>query len=131
MAKSWRDDAACPDSGLDFFTNNTQRKYDARAVCMSQCPVRWDCLQYALAHQELFGIWGGVDEYEIRRTLSVNWKGEPVHRARKPRCPFCRKSALEDVVKKRARKLVRCTTCELEWWIKRAPRQVSVRPDTA
>jgi WhiB family redox-sensing transcriptional regulator len=31
------------------------------------CPVRAECLGYALEHQERYGIWGGLSERERRR----------------------------------------------------------------
>ena len=31
------------------------------------CEVRAECLEYALAHDERFGIWGGLSERERRR----------------------------------------------------------------
>ena len=31
------------------------------------CEVRGECLEYALAHDERFGIWGGLSERERRR----------------------------------------------------------------
>ncbi|MDN5915126.1 MAG: WhiB family transcriptional regulator [Pseudonocardia sp.] len=41
----------------------------ARAVC-GGCPVRAECLEYALRVGEDFGIWGGLDEAE-RRSLTA------------------------------------------------------------
>jgi WhiB family redox-sensing transcriptional regulator len=35
-------------------------------VCLS-CDVRVECLEYALANDERFGIWGGLSERERRR----------------------------------------------------------------
>jgi len=35
-------------------------------VCRG-CVVREDCLEYALANGEKFGIWGGLSERERRR----------------------------------------------------------------
>jgi WhiB family redox-sensing transcriptional regulator len=35
----------------------------ARAVCEA-CPVRRECLAYALASAELVGVWGGTDAVE-------------------------------------------------------------------
>lgn len=37
----------------------------AKAVCAS-CPVRPDCLRYALAAGPLHGVWGGLTEEERR-----------------------------------------------------------------
>ena len=39
---------------------------EAKAVCQS-CEVRQQCLEYALANDERFGIWGGLSERERRR----------------------------------------------------------------
>jgi WhiB family redox-sensing transcriptional regulator len=38
----------------------------AKLVCQG-CPVRTACLEWALAHDERFGIWGGLSEQERRR----------------------------------------------------------------
>lgn len=39
----------------------------ARAIC-ADCPVRTDCLEYALAHPDTsrHGIWGGLVREELR-----------------------------------------------------------------
>jgi len=39
---------------------------EAKALC-ARCPVRPECLAYALAHDERFGIWGGASERDRRR----------------------------------------------------------------
>ena len=38
----------------------------AKRICRA-CDVRPECLEYALAHSERFGIWGGMSERERRR----------------------------------------------------------------
>ena len=48
------------------------RERKAKAVCAS-CPVRAECLDYALEHYVRCGIWGGLNETErfrerLRRT---------------------------------------------------------------
>ena len=72
----WQFRAACrgEDSGLFFAPNYFERKEQkdaredrARAICV-RCPVRGDCLEYALRIREPHGIWGGLNELE-RRTL--------------------------------------------------------------
>ncbi len=40
---------------------------EAKRICQ-ECPVRVECLQYALDNDERFGIWGGHSERE-RRSL--------------------------------------------------------------
>jgi WhiB family redox-sensing transcriptional regulator len=43
----------------------------ARKVC-GNCPVRSECLDYALATGERFGVWGGLSEDERRALKAVN-----------------------------------------------------------
>jgi WhiB family transcriptional regulator, redox-sensing transcriptional regulator len=45
------------------------------------CPVRAGCLEYALANDERFGIWGGLSERE-RRRLKPPRTPEPIAAAR-------------------------------------------------
>lgn len=40
------------------------------AICLcAVCPVRAQCLEYALAHRIDDGVWGGASERERRRIL--------------------------------------------------------------
>jgi len=41
------------------------RERQVKAVCAS-CPVRRDCLNFALRIREPHGIWGGLNEIERR-----------------------------------------------------------------
>lgn len=64
---SWQDRAACHDAdGTVFFLEKGGSTRAAKAIC-ARCPVRVPCLQYALDHDERFGIWGGKTERERRR----------------------------------------------------------------
>jgi len=49
-----------------FFPEKGGSVREAKAVCAG-CPVRVQCLEYALAHDERFGVWGGTSERERRR----------------------------------------------------------------
>ena len=49
-----------------FFPEKGGSTREAKKVCLS-CDVRGECLDYALAHDERFGIWGGLSERERRR----------------------------------------------------------------
>jgi WhiB family redox-sensing transcriptional regulator len=65
--KSWQDQANC--LGVDpdlFFPERGASTREAKEVCRG-CVVRLDCLEYALANGEKFGIWGGLSERERRR----------------------------------------------------------------
>jgi WhiB family redox-sensing transcriptional regulator len=64
---SWQRRAACRGKGCDpWFATTREAEDAARAVC-EPCPVRRECLAYALASPELVGIWAGTDERERRR----------------------------------------------------------------
>ena len=49
-----------------FFPEKGGSTREAKKVC-SGCLVRAECLEYALADDERFGIWGGMSERERRR----------------------------------------------------------------
>jgi len=64
----WRGRAACATADPDLFTgpfglNGVRR---AKGVCHG-CPVRIECLEFALATADTFGIWGGLTDGERRR----------------------------------------------------------------
>jgi WhiB family transcriptional regulator, redox-sensing transcriptional regulator len=68
---SWRKGAICRDTDPDLFfpvgtTGNALVQIDrAKEVCY-QCPVKVDCLDYALETNQDSGIWGGTSEDERR-----------------------------------------------------------------
>ena len=65
--RTWQDDANC--LGVDpdlFFPERGASTREAKEVCRG-CVVREECLEYALANGEKFGIWGGLSERERRR----------------------------------------------------------------
>jgi len=65
--RRWQERANC--LGVDpdlFFPERGASTREAKAVCKG-CEVRDDCLEYALANGEKFGIWGGLSERERRR----------------------------------------------------------------
>lgn len=63
----WRESGACrtADTSL-FFPVTDDEAAPARAICAS-CPVREQCLNFALANREEQGVWGGLTESERRR----------------------------------------------------------------
>ncbi len=64
---SWQERALCAQTDPEaFFPEKGGSTRDAKRVCLS-CDVRSECLEYALAHDERFGIWGGLSERERRR----------------------------------------------------------------
>ena len=64
---SWQERALCAQTDPEaFFPEKGGSTREAKRVCLS-CDVRQECLEYALAHDERFGIWGGRSERERRR----------------------------------------------------------------
>lgn len=67
---SWRDAALCAQTDpAAFFPEKGESTRQAKAVCTA-CPVQGECLDFALAHDERFGVWGGLSDRE-RRRLSI------------------------------------------------------------
>ncbi|MGP9693871.1 WhiB family transcriptional regulator [Brachybacterium sp. AOP25-B2-12] len=64
---SWQERALCAQTDPEaFFPEKGGSTRDAKKVCVS-CDVRAECLEYALEHDERFGIWGGLSERERRK----------------------------------------------------------------
>lgn len=64
---SWQERALCAQTDPEaFFPEKGGSTREAKRVCLS-CDVRSECLEYALGHDERFGIWGGLSERERRR----------------------------------------------------------------
>lgn len=63
----WQERALCAQTDPEaFFPEKGGSTREAKRVCLS-CEVRVECLDYALANDERFGIWGGLSERERRR----------------------------------------------------------------
>ena len=66
-APDWKDRALCAETDPEaFFPEKGGSTREAKRIC-SGCEVRAECLEYALANDERFGIWGGLSERERRR----------------------------------------------------------------
>jgi len=70
----WQWRAACrgEDTGLFFAPSSFEskperlaRERQAKAIC-GICPVRVECLEYAIRIREPHGVWGGLNEGERR-----------------------------------------------------------------
>ena len=88
----WRPMAACraEPTGL-FFPDTEAQAGPAKAVCEG-CPVRAECLDFAMATRQEDGVWGGLTGME-RRRLRKKPKAKPAPpRTRTQRCVWCRES---------------------------------------
>jgi WhiB family transcriptional regulator, redox-sensing transcriptional regulator len=87
--EDWRSAAACQDTDPDLFfpvsgSGKSLEQVDrAKAICAA-CPVRRDCLAFALRIGQADGIWGGLTEEERRKPAPAE-TGE--RRARTPDKP--------------------------------------------
>ena len=64
---AWQELAVCAQTDPEsFFPEKGGSSRDAKAMC-ARCEVRAECLEFALEHDERFGIWGGLSERERRR----------------------------------------------------------------
>lgn len=73
--QGWQELALCRGENPDLFfppqhlekkEEREMREAQAKAVC-ARCPVRQQCLAYAIATREPYGVWGGLNEHERRR----------------------------------------------------------------
>ena len=66
----WAVDALCAQVGTEvFYPGQGESAAPAKRVCAA-CPVRVECLTYALDNHEQHGIWGGLsirERYRARR----------------------------------------------------------------
>lgn len=68
----WRARGACSSADPDLFfpisAHGASRRQEqrAKAVCAA-CPVRAECLAFAVETRQVHGVWGGLGEKELRR----------------------------------------------------------------
>ena len=63
----WQERALCAQTDPEaFFPEKGGSTREAKKICTG-CEVKAECLEYALANDERFGIWGGLSERERRR----------------------------------------------------------------
>ncbi|MBV9094461.1 MAG: WhiB family transcriptional regulator [Streptosporangiaceae bacterium] len=69
---NWRMMGACLSADPDLFFPISaagpalRQTEQAKAIC-SGCRVRQECLQFALSHDQLYGIWGGTTPDDRQR----------------------------------------------------------------
>ena len=69
LAPAWQQHAECLNYAgqVDFFPARGESVRDAKAVC-TICPVKSECLEFAMRLKVAHGVWGGLSERE-RRSL--------------------------------------------------------------
>ncbi|QFQ02962.1 Transcriptional regulator WhiB2 [Corynebacterium urogenitale] len=67
VEQDWQEQALCAQTDPEaFFPEKGGSTREAKRICQA-CGVRDECLEYALANDERFGIWGGLSERERRK----------------------------------------------------------------
>lgn len=71
MPPAWTEHAVCARVDPDLFFPEKGHEHQSEAaqrICRS-CPVKTECLEYALSNREKHGVWGGLP-YGQRKKLS-------------------------------------------------------------
>jgi hypothetical protein len=124
----WQKEALCSRKEYEpakewFFSEDPGLRYAAKVLCY-ECPVRRQCLQTSLESRQIWGVWGGKDECQTRRTLSVLKNSEETRRRRPSNCPYCgaKPSQLSTETvdlpgggRWTTAKIVHCKACEFSW----------------
>jgi WhiB family redox-sensing transcriptional regulator len=84
--QTWQAKAACRDiENPDIFfaehPGANKSTNEAKKIC-KQCPVRIDCLEYAITNDERYGIWGGVSPGGMSEYRRLNPKLRHPHTCR-------------------------------------------------
>jgi WhiB family transcriptional regulator, redox-sensing transcriptional regulator len=92
--RCWRDQAACRavvTANYDpFFADTAELQLEAIAICAT-CPVRDDCLTFAVRTGQQYGVWGGQPEQTIRQLIALDRAGRPSGRRAPDGHPNARK----------------------------------------
>jgi hypothetical protein len=95
LPELWRQDAACKGYPVDWWYPEKGGEHEtgarARRIC-GACPVRQECLDQGIAHNEP-GIWGGLSIKERRR---LRQEGRDVLSVLV--CQYCRNTFMRPVV---------------------------------
>jgi WhiB family redox-sensing transcriptional regulator len=66
---AWMAQGQCRSTNTDsFFPSHSLGVEAAQRLC-AECPVRSECLDYALLHRIDHGVWGGTSERERQRII--------------------------------------------------------------
>ena len=76
--QGWRRFALCLGHPSDlWYPAESDGGAQAIAIC-SACPVRLDCLRWAVEHRELEGIWGGIPAERRKQMQTARVRSQPV-----------------------------------------------------
>jgi WhiB family transcriptional regulator, redox-sensing transcriptional regulator len=69
---NWRSAGACRSADPDLFfplssTGRGERQIARAKMICAGCQVRRECLEFALAHDQVYGVWGGTTPEDRQR----------------------------------------------------------------
>jgi WhiB family transcriptional regulator, redox-sensing transcriptional regulator len=69
---NWRSSGACRSADPDLFfpiarSGPSERQIARAKTICAGCPVRQECLEFALSHEQTYGIWGGTTVEDRQR----------------------------------------------------------------
>jgi WhiB family redox-sensing transcriptional regulator len=67
LTTDWRDSALCAQVDPDAFYPERGASVKAQKRVCGICDVRGECLAFAIATNEVWGVWGGTTERERRK----------------------------------------------------------------
>lgn len=113
----WTEDASCRGlNGLmDFFAEEREDWRAAKQVCQN-CPVRRECADYALKTRTVHGVWGGLDQRELRFALGLDAHGMVwTYQQKDVKCPLCKRVAQRAQVIAPGIAQRACLHCDFTW----------------
>jgi WhiB family redox-sensing transcriptional regulator len=109
---SWFDEAYCLNYDTESFFQPELEDHIIQSFC-SKCPVKKQCLDYALASRNIYGVWGGIHPLDLRKALCLDIYDRAT--GEDPICPKCHsKNVVLDKAKKTSN-FVMCKSCGLSW----------------
>lgn len=76
IPQEWMKQGVCTDPTIDpdwFFPATEHNKHGEVQIALNmckQCPVRINCLQYAIDSWPVYGIWGGLKNKQIKEIVN-------------------------------------------------------------
>lgn len=67
--EEWRQMAKCNGTSPELFFPAIEAEQEVVKQFCTACPVRQDCLEYALKTRQDHGVWGGTTEADRRRII--------------------------------------------------------------
>lgn len=69
--ESWRDSALCAQTDPDlFFPPMGGLGHAAKAIC-AKCPVKFQCLEFAVSNGETEGVWAGLSGHKLKAAVKA------------------------------------------------------------